>query len=288
VESLICLDGAIYMNTDESRVKHRGRKEIADLFLPPTPGRLVFLGVAMFLASGFAPYPYRQFVGLAGCAVLIGAVVDRFWPARRDRQRFWVLRACGKALWSLFWVGGAVFWGCATFLTAIVFFTWTLASLVTNGSQGSYKAFVDNFTTNQFEPVLLLAIIWILVGVPQRLSKINLDVQSILLGLITAAASVVTGAYILLLHFGGGPLGKINLGPLIIGTILTVVLVAPAYKSLARGCWRNGISKIFKSLSRQWDEELTELKKSLNQAAESRRAASNESGPEVRNTIFWP
>jgi hypothetical protein len=125
----------------------------------------------------------------------------------------------------------------------------------------------------------------VLVGVPQRLFNIKLDVQSILLGLITAAASVVTGAYIVLLHFGGGPLSKVNLGPLIVGTILTVVLVAPVYKSLVRGCWRNGISGMFNCLSRQWDEALTELKKSLNQAVESRRAASNESGPEVGNTI---
>jgi len=285
VESLICLDGAIYMNTDESSVKHRGRTVVAVLFLPRTwPGRLVFLFLIIFLASGFEPYPYGEFVILAGCAVLIGALVVHFWPDRRKSQQFW-LRASFEILWSSILGVAGVIWGSVLFGSAFLFCTWTLAVLVTNGNQGSYIAFTDTFTSNQFNPVLLLAIIWILVGVPQRLFNIKLDVQSILLSLITAAALAVTGAYILLLHFGGGPLSKINVGPLIIGTILTVILVAPAYKSLARGCWQNGISGMFNCLRCQWDEAVKELKKSLDQDAESRRAASTESGPEVRNTI---
>ena len=102
MESLICLDGAIHMNTDESRVKHRGRTVMAGLFLPWTwLGWLGFLGVIVFLASGFTPYPYSLFLFLAAFAVLIGATVAALWqeesrasgwPDRRGDRRFRVLR----------------------------------------------------------------------------------------------------------------------------------------------------------------------------------------------------
>jgi hypothetical protein len=277
------------MNSDESRAKHRGRTVMAVLFLPWTwLGWLVFLGLIIFLASELAPYSYGQFGFLAGSAVLIGAAMVHFWPERRKDQRFWVLRASFKVVGLIAVAVGGVIWAFVIFLVSFFFGTWALAALVTNGNQGSIGAFSDSWGSDQFDPVFLLAIVWVLVGVPHRLfkSKIDnkLDVQSILLRLITAVASVTTGAYILLLHFDDGPLSKLNLGPLIIGTMLTVVLLAPAYKSLARGCWRNGISGMF-GLSPQWDEALTELKKSRNKAIESRRAASNESGLEVRDTI---
>lgn len=148
VESLICLDGAIYMNTADSRVKYRGRTPMAVLFLPWTwPGRLVFLGFIMFLTSGFASYPFRQFVILAGCAVLIGAAAAHFRHARKN-QRFWV--RVWEVLWSLFLGGGVVFRGLVMFLGAFSFCTWALAALVTNGNQGSMDAFIGNFTINQF------------------------------------------------------------------------------------------------------------------------------------------
>lgn len=271
------------MNTDECRVKHRGRTVMTFLFLPWTwLGWLVFLGLVMFLASEDVPYSYGQFFVLAGCAALIGAAVVHVWPDRPKDQRFWLLRVSFEVVGVMFATVSGLIWGYAIFLAAFFFGTWALAALVTNGNQGSISAFVNSFDSDQFDPVFLLAIIWVLVGVPHRLFNSKLgsksDGQSILLGLITAAASVMTAAYILLLHFDGGPLSRLDLEPLIIGTMLTVVLLVPAYKSLARGFLRNGILGMFNSSSSQWDEALTELKQSRNKAIESRRAESNEPG----------
>jgi len=140
---------------------------------------------------------------------------------------------------------------------------------------------------------MVLAILGILVWIPQRLFTIKVDMDDdgdarrILLGLITAASSALTGVYILILHFRGGQLSKTHWGPLIAGMVFTVVLVGPSYRSLARACWQRGISGIFnlRALRRHWGETLRELENALNRAAERGIASSNESGPEATKTI---
>ena len=145
------------MNTEESRVKHRGRTMMARLFLPWTwLGWLGLIGLIMFLASGFVPVPYRGFLILTGCAVLIGAVVAYFWPDRREGQRLWVLRACFSVLGAFFVGVSGVMWGGVIFPATIFFGTWALAALVTSGSLGSFgfSAFAGSWV--QFGPRLFL------------------------------------------------------------------------------------------------------------------------------------
>jgi hypothetical protein len=144
-----------------------------------------------------------------------------------------------------------------------------------------------------FEIVIALAIVGVLVWVPAQLFKMNLDMERneearrVLLGLITAAASVLTGIYILMLHFGGGRLSKVNGAQLIAGMVFTLVLVGPFYRSLARACWQRGISGIFslRVVRRHWDEALTEVQKALNRAAEHQGIISLEPGQGVRMTV---
>ena len=274
------------MNADESRARYSGCRLMTVLFLPRTlQGRLAFLGLIMFLAETLVPSSVSGWVALALFAVLIWAWVVAVRDRRRRNKRLTVRRALA--------VTGAVILGYLAFIGVFLIGTWALATLATSGSLSSSSALPASSGDYRFETVLALAIVGTLVWVPQRLFTIKIDVDSnegarrILLGLITAAASVLTGVYIVMLHFGSGQLSKIHLGALVAGMVFTVVLVAPFYRSLARACWRYGISGMFspRTLRRHWGEALTEVEKSLNQAAELGRASSNELAAEVRKVI---
>jgi hypothetical protein len=120
--------------------------------------------------------------------------------------------------------------------------------------------------------VTLLLLLW----VPQLFFYIQLDMdaagdaQRVLLGLIAVTASIVTGIYILLLHFRGGPLRGISLRPLAVGAAGLVVLITPVYRSLAGTCWSRGISDIvqFSKYRQDWGKTLIELRKAIDRASE--------------------
>ena len=274
------------MKADESRARHSGRRVMAVLFLPRTlQGRLAFLGLIMFLALALAPSSVSGWVGWALFAVLIWAWVVAVRDRRRRNKRLTVHRALA--------VTGVVILGYLAFIGVFLIGTWALATLATSGSLSWSSALPASSGDYQFEAFLALVIVGTLVWVPQRLFTIKIDMDGnegarrILLGLITAAASVLTGIYIVMLHFGGGQVSKIHLGALVAGMVFTVVLVAPFYRSWARACWQYGISGMFslRTLRRHWGEALTEVEKSLNQAAELGRASSNDLAPEVRKAI---
>jgi hypothetical protein len=158
------------------------------------------------------------------------------------------------------------------------------------GSSDLQSAQIDQWTGI----ALVLAMFWLLVRTPQQLFKIKLDTHSteemrrVLLGLLTAAASVLTGIYILSLHFGRGPLSQVHPGPLVAGVIGTVVLVAPSYRSLAKACWQRGVSGVFspRGLIHYWGETLAELENALNRSAERGIASSNSLNLEAGKTTL--
>jgi hypothetical protein len=92
-----------------------------------------------------------------------------------------------------------------------------------------------------FGQLLLVAIIWVLLGVPHKAARAGLDkdgkggVQSLLVGLLTATACALTGGYIWLLHYS--VLTNVRTPQLIAGIIFTVALLPHYYNSLARACW---------------------------------------------------
>lgn len=101
----------------------------------------------------------------------------------------------------------------------------------------------------------------------------------------------MTGIYILLLHFGNGPLSNknsnIGTSMLIAGIIFTIVLLVPAYKSLARTRWQYGIrgTLSLQPLTKRWSKTLTELdafnqeaQRKLKQLLESQGKPGLESG----------
>jgi len=272
------------MITDESMPKHGGRTAMAALFLPSTlQGRLVFLGVVLFMATALAPSPYDVFTGLLIWPMLIWAWVVAARDRRRRNQRLTIRR--------ILTVTVGVISGYVAFSIVFSLWAWTLAVLVTAGGF-SGSPISDSPAYYKFELVIVLTILAVVVWIPNRLFKLkpglddNENVRRVLLALMTVTASILTGVYILTLHFGGGQLSKIRWGPLIAGMVFTVVLVGPVYRSLARGCWQRGISGMFslRTLGRHWRETLTEVELALNRAAEHRIASNSMSRAEVKST----
>jgi len=282
------------MNADECTSKPSARKALTALFLPRTlQGRLVFFGVVLLLASEMV------ILSTFGLGLLIAALAEAVWiwalvVAVRDRRR----RHKHLTIRRAFAVGIGISVGLIALALTADLGESVLTFITTGGSAsgGASSSDLQSTQIDQFAGIALaLAVFWLLVRIPQRLFKIKLDthsteeMQRVLLGLLTAAASVLTGIYILLLHFGGGPLSQVRPGPLVAGVIGTVVLLAPSYRSLARACWQRGVSGVFspRGLKHYWGETLAELENVLNRSAESGIASSNSLSPEAgKATLF--
>ncbi len=123
---------------------------------------------------------------------------------------------------------------------------------------------------------LLLVLVVLLLWIPEAFFRIQLDMsgtgnaQRVLLGLITVLSCAVTGIFILLDHFGNGALRNVNMGPLVVGIIGTVLLVAHPYRSLVRACWQRGVAGVFSfhAHKQQWDGMVAELRKAIGRATE--------------------
>jgi hypothetical protein len=271
------------MNASNSTPKHNERsshalKAMAVLLYPATwPRRLVFLGVILFLPFLIGtPLPHGL-RGICVCAALISFVWASVAAVRDSRRKG--NRIIGRVL---VWIVGISAGGFALGLAIHA-----LAYFAVGGSGINFWAGAKN--NNGFLPYveffLLIATLVLLFWIPHRFFKIGLDIdgtgdaQRLLLGLITVAACLSTGMYFLLEHFGGGLLTGLRLGPLVVGIIGTMLLLAPSYRSLARACWRRGIGGIFnpRTLKEHWGKALTELSEALD--LETGREATSRTDP---------
>jgi tetratricopeptide (TPR) repeat protein len=157
----------------------------------------------------------------------------------------------------------------------------TLAGLAAGGKFGSFLWY--QISTGWYfwaEIYLVIAILWLLIGVPHRAHKLEIDpdsnAQKTVVGFLSAAASILSGVFFVMLRFGGGPLYNVDLGLLVAGTIFTIFLVMPAYKSVANTCWRHGLPGLFnpKPFAERWGKTVTELDTALEttRVAEARKA----------------
>lgn len=61
---------------------------------------------------------------------------------------------------------------------------------------------------------------------------------------LALAAAIVTGSYMLALHFFNEPLAKIPPGPLTASIVAVMALLTPFYQLIARACWRYGLADL--------------------------------------------
>jgi hypothetical protein len=140
-----------------------------------------------------------------------------------------------------------------------------VATLATGGVYGP-----DNSGTGGYfyaSNYVLFLILWALLGVPYRAFKYKLDqngegnAQSVMVGTLATIASLLTAVFIILLHYGNGPFSRIQVRPLMVGTIFTVFLVFLIFRSLAKACWQRGILGILspRPLIMRWGQAAAEL-----------------------------
>jgi hypothetical protein len=174
---------------------------------------------------------------------------------------------------------GLAFAGVLVYLLAAL----ALTSPAPGGISGSGWFSIGYFDAGTY---VMIAVFWLLAGVPHRAFKTKLDpdgeehAQRFLLRLISTAAAILTGIYILLLHFGG-PLRGIDTGQLAAGIILAMFLIAPIYMSLAKACWQHGIRDVvsLRPLRNTWGKVLAELGEAFYPAARHDLASRNEPAP---------
>ena len=108
------------------------------------------------------------------------------------------------------------------------------------------KGGVPGWVMVLMETVCQLGIMYLLVVFPGALRRrLPWDhatelAQSLLPAWLAAAGVGITWLYVLLLHFGDGPLAKTSLAVTLVGGLGLAVLLAPLYQFMARSCWQYG------------------------------------------------
>jgi hypothetical protein len=269
-------------------------KTVAVVSWPKTlPRRLTLLGSMFILVGALIPdVPVAGFVTCAGLGFFLlafGVVVSpRSSERRLGRLAFaryrivLLLRALGLVVITAVGIMAAFY--------AIAFAPGVFAFLAAsgNGGFGGDSAGLLGHITIVAGVVTLGILLW----PPQLFFRLQLDIdgsgcaQRVLLKLITATACGLTGIDILLLHFGGGPLSRVGVGPLIAGMIGTMVLLAPLYRSLARACWLHGIAGLVyrRTLRRHLSGTSAELREALERAAGQGANHIHQPQPTARKT----
>jgi hypothetical protein len=255
------------MKAGESwRSRSEGFDAMAGLFFPRSWSTRFILLAGILEAVGFeVPDPFAPILIVlvlvafsAGAYIAIAPMMDK--PDDDLRA------ALAPAGWYL--AAGA--WAYAVWVVAAF-----LVSLADNG-QHFATAYYDPFAgaVGWAELLLVLVTLWLLIGVPNQAYKLKLSkdgaAQHVVVGIITAATCVLTGTYLFLQHFGGGPLSGVKRGSLAAGIVFTSVLVWPFYRSLARACWQRGVGGVLnpKALKGPWRETVTEVRSAKRRAAE--------------------
>jgi hypothetical protein len=121
---------------------------------------------------------------------------------------------------------------------------------------------------------LISAILWLLVGVPQRAYWFGLGTnladgaRSLLVGLVTTVACVLSGIFVWLLING------LTRGQLVAGIVFTVALTPPYYSAVARACCQRGFFGMLspKPLIKPWRQLGTQVHRARAVQAAAARA----------------
>ena len=200
-----------------------------------------FLGLVMILVSYQAPSPAKDILGVLG--------------------GFWVVMAFARR--SNTFTLGVLIVGGLGFLAA-QYALRTLAALASNGIYGQDNSGKSYFAIGNY---LVFGVLWLLIGIPYRAYKYNIDqsgegsTQRVMVRALARSAAALTGVFVLILHYGHGPLGQIDIKALIAGSVFTAFLIAPIYQVWTEKCWQRGFVGSFslKSTMKQWRDALRGL-----------------------------
>jgi hypothetical protein len=243
------------MIVSKSTAKNGILKLIVVQFLPRTlAGRLTVLGFISGITTAMVPANSKGLPGIITSILFVSAFVAAVRKVR-------LVRASKMAAGIVI-----AYFGVRELAESL--------ALIAIGGNGkvSFALYSSAPSSVLGEVDLCLALITalILVWVPQVFFRIQLDIngtkdtQRILLHLITAASTVMTGIILLLLHFGDSRLRAITTTVFIVGVIGVMFLVAPSYRSLAKACWQHGITGVFSLVT--WKQHWRNIKNELEEA----------------------
>jgi hypothetical protein len=246
------------MNSSEIRQRRGDIQNIVYLLFGGS-----FLGIILIVAS----YQIGGWIGFVIAYAGIGLLLLAFYlDKRKDLSSYLDAGPKGRHFVAYFAIvaGGTI--GLAVIGLAML-------GLATLAAGGNYASGTSR-TGYDYSNYLLFGILWLLLGIPHRAFKYELDrsgegsAQRFLLGVLVIAASILTGIYILTSYLSSRPLHGISIQVLISGIIFTIFLIMPAYRSLSRACWQRGIRSLFspKPLTERWSKAITELDKAFYQA----------------------
>jgi hypothetical protein len=214
------------------------------LFLPQAwPSRFVFLAVILFSTGIALPGPFDWILIGPGWFFIAASVLLICFGIKVERGGglFALLHTIGDTaetgigdinpVWRFIWLNAgvmAIFAGMAS-----------LGFLVANGKDWKAAFYHQSHgALGWAEDVILLAVLWLVFGVPYQNLEIKLPkdgyAQRFLVVVIAAAAAALSGIYLFLVSLGGGPLGNVGTGALVVAIVFTTVLVAPFYRFLVR------------------------------------------------------
>jgi hypothetical protein len=221
---------------------------------------LALLGLAFLGAGGWLVAHRVKVPRGSGLSALLDAVVEGDYD---DDE--------AGAVWIIMFVAAGAVFVAAAFLTFLV-----ADGTVTDTSRG---------VVVWAEEVLLLVTVWLVFGVPNQANTIKLpkygSAQRVLVGVTTTAACGMTGSYLFLLHFSGGPLRGLKPDQLVVAIVFTVMLVAPLYKSLVRALWRRGLLGSVEALFKAWSKTPIEVRAALDRPTRDKWTPCNEKIPEA-------
>ena len=230
------------------------------LFPVSWPGWLAFLSILLFIWWPPVPVSQEIFLILFFIWALILTVAV---PARgKYRARRMAVRLL--AWWVILYLSTQAVRQVAAFF----------ADLATNGAPPAGTQGYGGYWAFAFAEFLISAIIWLLVGVPQRAYWFGLgenladDARSLLVGLVTTAACVLSGIFVWLL-INGLPKGQ-----LVAGIIFTVALTPPYYSAVARACCKRGFFGMLSPMPvvKPWQQLVTQVQSARAAQATAARA----------------
>jgi hypothetical protein len=214
---------------------------------------LVFIAV---FALGFtATWSFQWVVALANTGVALGAIALMVFVIRQAISELSKDMSV-VAAWALFLL----------YFVFLVSFPALLVFLATNGDSAALtlyshasRKFTDGGWLALPEAFALLVIPGLLVVIPQFAHKALAWndtpelTKNIITGGLATAAALLTVLFAFMLHFYGGPLAYVRLGPLAVVMLFVVALLVPIYRSFVRACWERGVLHII-DFARWWSD----------------------------------
>ena len=217
-------------------------------------------------------YAGRWIWTLAGLALATSVTVQGLRRKPDDPPRL------GPLTWQIWMLGIAA--------------AWVLVFLATQGTALPLRARSAHVNINGWLPslesfALAYGLVYVLLLIPERIRRklpfedATKQTQRLVPAGLAFSAAIITGSYLLALHFFNEPLARVWQGPLAASIVAVLALLTPFYQLIARACWRYGFADLLDPTAwwAKWSEMTDEIrsfriKQAIREEAKKRSATT--------------